>query len=72
MFFLASSHVVPETVVPEVDYNEWLTLVEYNELKLLASDTEFKNLVPNAMDIVEECVTEQEKKFLKKHLSKTD
>lgn len=57
------SNTISENVVPGVDYNEWLTVVEYEELKLLASEPEYKNLVPNAMDIIDECIKEQQKKY---------
>jgi len=53
---------ISETVKEGIDHNEWLTEIEYSELELLASDPEYKNLVPNAMELIDHYIAEQEKK----------
>lgn len=58
------SGIISETVDPEVDYNEWLTLIEYNELIALSIDPEFKNYIPNTEQLIKEYIGEQEKKYL--------
>ena len=57
------SDTISEIVEPGIDYNEWLTVVEYEELRMLATEPEYKNLVPNAMEIIDNCIKEQEVKY---------
>ena len=53
---------ISETVKPGIDHNEWLTEIEYSELQLLAAAPDYKNLVPNAMELIDQYIAEQEKK----------
>ena len=57
------SGTIEETVKPGVDYNEWLTEVEYAELIHLANEPEYKGLIPNTEDLIKEYIADQEKKY---------
>lgn len=62
--YIFQSGTISETVKPEIDYNEWLTQIEYNELILLSLEPEFKNYIPNTEQLIKEYIGEQEKKYL--------
>ncbi len=57
------SGTISENVVDGVDYNEWLTEIEYSELILLTTYPEYKELVPNGEDLIKEYIADQEKKY---------
>ena len=61
--YIFQTGTIEETVKKGIDYNEWLTEIEYIELLHLANEPEFKALIPNTEDLVKEFIAEQEVKY---------
>lgn len=61
--FIFQSGTIAENVEPGIDYNEWLTEIEYSELLLLASEPEYLEFIPNTKALVNEYIADQEKKY---------
>lgn len=57
------SGTIEATPIPGRDYNEWLTEIEYAELLLLATEPEYKEFVPNANNLINDYIADQEKKY---------
>lgn len=57
------SGTIEESPKAGIDYNEWLTEIEYSELLLLITEPEYKEMIPNAEDIIKEYIADQEKKY---------